>query len=554
MDAAVLRWIVAAAWTMAVAGVCAQSPTSTGVIAGRVVIRGESPVSPIRRARVTLDGDAGQRVTDTDTDGRYRFALLPPGSYRVSAAKSGFVTLSAGASRAFVTPPPVVLKAGEVRTVDFALPRGAALDGRVTDRDGEPVENAVVEVSRIVPSIRGLRPTPIASDWTDDLGRYRVHSLPAGAYLIQTEALSALNADVASAGGEIPEPNMRTYYPGTTSAGEAQLIRVVLGEERTGLDYALQTGRASNVSIRVVDAGGAAATTFGCRLQAVGSHALQDASSQARQQRCWFNRVPPGEYWAIARAATTSAGPAGYAVSRIQVGGGDPQEVVLTVEGVSEISGVVEADEPTAWQRPTDLRVDALATLYELPSSAGEDEHGRPRATPPTMVAPDGRFRLPGVFGPTVFRLAGLPPGWALGSVSLAGEDITDREFNVTAGPEPKRLRFVVTNHVGKVTGTVTAPAGSTVPRDTRVIAFAVDERLWGPTSRYVVAVGVQSDGRFVFDGLLPASYLFAATDDLDDDAWLDLAVLRDLSRWATGVTVDAGETARVALRLGGGQ
>ena len=52
-----------------------------------------------------------------------------------------------------------------------------------------------------------------------------------------------------------------------------------------------------------------------------------------RQARCALNEIPPGDYWAIARAGTTGAGPVGYAVSRIQVGGDGPQEIVAPGAG-----------------------------------------------------------------------------------------------------------------------------------------------------------------------------------------------------------------------------
>jgi hypothetical protein len=551
MEAAIRRWIVAAAWTAAVAGLWAQSPPPSGVISGRVVIRGESPAAPIRRARVTLDGGAGQRVTDTDTGGRYRFAGLPPGAYRVSAAKSGFVTLFAGTGRAFVTPPPITLEAGEARTVDLALPRGAALEGRVTDADGDPIENVIVGVSRLVPTARGLRQVSLAEDWTDDLGRYRIHSLPAGAFLIQTGTSGTLSAGMASPFPSGPEAGARTYYPGTTNLSEAQIVRVAPGEERPGLDFSVRYARLSSFIVRVVDATGRAPTSVGCRLHVMGSPAYQDGVTFPNQPRCAFNQIPPGEYWAIARSGVTSSGQVGYAASRLQVAG-DMGEVVLTVEGVSELAGVLEADEAAAWRHVPGMRVVAHATVFDPPSPAGQDDLLRPIPQVPSTVGPDGRFVLPGVFGPTVFRIAGLPPGWALGAVSLEGEDVTDREVNVAAGAQPRRLRLMVTNHTGKIVGTITGDVPNAVSWDTRVVAFAADERRWSGTSRYVIATVAQPDGRFAFDGLLPASYLVAAADDLDEDAWLDPAVLRELSRRATPVVVAAGETARASVLLGG--
>ena len=86
-SALVFWWLIGAAL-----GGGAQAPVEppdAGSISGRVVVLGESSPVPIRRARVTLEGGVGRQVTDTDTDGRYRFAGLRAGSYQVTAEKPG---------------------------------------------------------------------------------------------------------------------------------------------------------------------------------------------------------------------------------------------------------------------------------------------------------------------------------------------------------------------------------------------------------------------------------------------------------------------------------
>jgi len=65
----------------------AQSPT-TGQIAGVVKDPSGAVVSD---AKVTLTSQAGvQRETASDVAGRFAFALLPPGAYRVETEKAGF--------------------------------------------------------------------------------------------------------------------------------------------------------------------------------------------------------------------------------------------------------------------------------------------------------------------------------------------------------------------------------------------------------------------------------------------------------------------------------
>jgi hypothetical protein len=75
----------------------AQAPT-TGRIAGRVTLEGVN--TPIAGARVTLlsatrpTGPMGMPPqTLTDEDGRFVFARLAPGGYRMQVQKTGFAPL-----------------------------------------------------------------------------------------------------------------------------------------------------------------------------------------------------------------------------------------------------------------------------------------------------------------------------------------------------------------------------------------------------------------------------------------------------------------------------
>jgi len=109
--------IVGVAIALARVSAALQSPSSAGVINGRVVEEGTN--TPIADARVmvmvmmTAPPAAGQRPPEpyqanTGSDGTFRFEGLPPGRYRVSAQKTGYASLAPG------SPPPalVVLEAG----------------------------------------------------------------------------------------------------------------------------------------------------------------------------------------------------------------------------------------------------------------------------------------------------------------------------------------------------------------------------------------------------------------------------------------------------------
>src|SRR5579862_1785773 len=72
----------------------AQPKPGKGTIDGRVLnsITGE----PLRKATVTLAGRPAIGLTDdTDAESKFHFAGLPPGTYRISAMRAGFLGRSA---------------------------------------------------------------------------------------------------------------------------------------------------------------------------------------------------------------------------------------------------------------------------------------------------------------------------------------------------------------------------------------------------------------------------------------------------------------------------
>ena len=199
-----------------------QGPPATGaIISGRVVVADARPAVPIRRARVSLTGGAlrAPEITDSDVEGNYQFGGLPAGSYRVTASKPGFVTLEAGATRYGQRPAAIELKGGQSAVAAVALPRGAAIEGRIVDAGGAPVQNIIVSASRFTYSALGRRTAPLKQARTDDLGRYRIHSLPPGGYIVEAAPDARLEVSQGTmAGADRPPGRGHTFFPGTTPA------------------------------------------------------------------------------------------------------------------------------------------------------------------------------------------------------------------------------------------------------------------------------------------------------------------------------------------------
>src|SRR5436190_772673 len=112
--------------------------TPTGRITGRVVASDNG--RPVKRARVFVTAVElpGGRGLLTDDSGVFDLTELPAGRYTLTVSKSGFVALSYGQRRPLQAGTPLQLADGQqLKGVDFRLPRGGVIAGRILDEEGE---------------------------------------------------------------------------------------------------------------------------------------------------------------------------------------------------------------------------------------------------------------------------------------------------------------------------------------------------------------------------------------------------------------------------------
>lgn len=485
--------------------------------------------------------------TDTDTTGHYRFEGVGAGWCRVTAEKPGFVRLAYGARHPFAQPAPLEVRAGEATTADLALPRGAALEGRVVDEAGEPAENVDVSAVRLGYGPTGRRRVVIHHTTTDDLGRFRLHSLPPGEYLVEAAASRPAIVRSLEVPGERPWGFARTYYPNTPRLHEAHTLSLDTGEERSGLEVTLTSVPLVSVTVRLVDRAGVPPASWWVRLAPVDG--AGDRVWGLRDPRApgvvTFPRVSPGEYWVTGTVLAAAGGDPEFAAQRVTVTGDAPVELALRAEPGARVEGRVEADPEAAAPSLArlGLRVVAYATEFELPTPGGGAT-----AIAEAPVDDGGRFAFASLFGPRLVRVTNLPAGWGLQAAQLDEGDIADQSFDFRAANAPRRLRLVITNRTAYVGGTVIDDRERPVA-GARVVLFGADPRLWTGRSRFVLATVTAADGHFAFEGVLPSEYLACATAGLEDDAWTDPAVLGTLRRTAAGVTVGAGERRTLTLR-----
>jgi hypothetical protein len=536
--------------TLCVLGVlCGDAPQAQKAVAPRnATIRGRVTAAdtgaPLRGAEVRLF-EGGYKLTTTNGDGLFELRDVAAGSYRLTVARAGFITLQFGQRRPFDTPTTIKVIDGANITANVALLRGGAIYGRVLDRFGEPATGARVEAfrSRMTQGRRALVAVGL-SDQADDTGAFRLYGLPPGDYFVA--------ANVGAVQGLNRAPPV--YYPGTPSLTQAQAITLGTGAEAAA-DIQVVPARTARVSGIVLGSSGEPVPArVGLLSEAVstapGPGMFQLGADADATGRFSVENVPPGSYTLTATnfpgLRIVSSSPSGLAVRS--------DGVIRGPEGVSIPLVVADDDisDLTLVTRPGGVLVGRFVpdagVVQPLPaglriSIASGPASGRTHDA--ATVQSDFKIELMGG-GPYRFQVEGVPEGWAVKSIQVNGVDVTDSTIDVK--PEQSTMRIVLTDRPTALNGAVEA-RDSSVGHD--VLVFTDDETKWKWPSRFVKVARTDEQGRFSIRGL-PAGerYLVAAFDYFEVGEEQDPQFLERIRRSATSVMLSEGASQTIQLKV----
>ena len=515
-------------------------PSAAGIVRGRVAT---TTGAPIRGAEVRVRYEDGRdhRFATTDGDGYYEIRDLLPGSYSVTASKSGFLHQQHGQRRAFDAPETITLtERGDV-TANFALARAGAIAGRVFNEFAEPVAGARVQVYRmqVVRGVRQPRQVGLA-DETDDTGSFRVYALPPGEYYVGVNARGA-----AGWMGGTPF-GMTTYYPGTPHLMEAHPIRLAAADDYAGVVVQLGAVRGVRVTGRILNSQGLPVTDAQVALlsgsdpmaPAVGTGLTGDVDATGQFT---ISGVPPGSY--MLRATTMGNGQGMSAmetvVTPVNVGAEDVRNVVATTLKSGRLT-VHFAAAPGSGPLPENMTISVgVRSVMGMSMNMGG------RLTPERRT-----YELDhGITGPSALGIERLPDEWMVQSIEVNGIDVTDTTFELPSAAAGT-ARVYLTDRVTSLTGSVRSSRGDAEP-DAHVIIFAEQRARWGFGTRHIHAVPTDAQGRFTLRKLPPGErYLAIAVDYLEPEEQLDPSFLEWAAERATAFTMGEGEQKSINLSL----
>jgi hypothetical protein len=520
-----------------------QPLAGTSVIRGRVLTADTG--TPVRRAQVraALASNRDSRLASTDEQGIFELRDLSAGRWEVTASKAGFVTMRFGQERAFEAGRPIeVADAQILEGVNFSLPRGAAINGRLFDEFGDPIARARVQALRyqLVQGTRRLTPTGMVAQ-SDDTGGFRLWGLMPGEYYVSA-LLRSLPVDDPDDGTSYAP----TYYPGTGSVTEAQPVTLNLGGEAS-ISFALTPVRTARVSGRVLSSSGYPFS--GGRVMLVGADALGmpratfGAGGRVGQDGTFtISDVAPGSYTLTAFSGNlrNADADAERGSASIVVAGEDLSGITVFTSRGAVLTGTVGG----GWRSATQPQVTGLRVTAEpVPLEGGPGAR-------PARVNADGTFTLTNLFGPNRIRVNGLSREWMVESIVVAGSDVTDGPFDFRPNELIEGAKIVLTDRITQVAGTVVNGDGAPVG-DVTVVVFPEDETKWTPPSRYVKSARPDQQGLVKILGLPPGDhYLAVAVDYLEEGGAADPRFLALIKSRATRFSLGADASTTIDLRL----
>jgi hypothetical protein len=466
------------------------------------------------------------------------------------------VSLSYGQRRPLQPGTPLQLADGEqLRGVDFRLPRGSAIAGRVFDEDGEPMPAATVRLTRLQ-YVQGNRQLVQAgSAQTDDRGQYRVWGLMPGEYYVSAVARpidsgpsrggrggapfgpgrgrAGFSAAGAAADGTDDDhvDYAPTFYPGVMSPSEARAVNVALSAEVLDIDFGVMLVATSTVSGRLVTPDGSAPPRGMVSLLPEGSGGVGAGPPYQGPVRpdgsFSVMRVAPGRY--ILRAQTGGRGgvPAFAAQPLTVTGAADITDVVVTLAPGATLAGRIVFTTSSSASR------DLQQVRVTLPAAEPGGFPGRGSA----RIESDGTFAIENVPAGLRWLRTQAPRGWALLSAIVDGRDASDEPLDIRAGQRINGITITFTDRVAEINGTVSSDRGAPVSEYT-VLAFSTDRARWRAESRHIVPVRPDQNGRYQLRGLPPGEYYVAVIDPAEPGQWFDPAYLEEQVTGAARLTL----------------
>ena len=506
-------------------------------------------------------------AANTDSDGKFLFKDLEPGSYRINVASNGYARTEYGQRIFGGQGTPINLTSGQVlKDVSIPLTPAGNISGQVRDLQGQPLAGIPIQLLKPAYNAAGQRSFQSAgSVRTNDHGEYRLYWVTPGRYYLNAGSSQGSPINLGGGGAspnEVQDSYVSTYYPGVTDIGQAAVLEVRPADEQTGVDFKIARQQLYRIRGRVIDLRisqppQTANMTFASQSLTGGGFVMGSGPNQTYNPATGtfeYRDIAPGTYVIgatlpdpAAPGATAPIMPSSSAQLRAQaavtVSGSDVENVVLTVAPAASLPGRFSIDGPelstlTGLDR---IRVQLSPSVDGIVST--NFALNRPQSQ---AVNADGTFKVDNVSaGEYRISVTALPPGYFVKEARLDQTDVLDQPMRFS-GTVSGPLDVVVGANGGLVEGTVVNDKQKPMPG---IQAVLIPSRQLNRIDLYKTAV-TDDKGHFTMRGITPGDYKIYAWEALEQNAWFDSDLLRQFEQKGKFMQISDGAKEIVEVKM----
>jgi len=506
-----------------------EAANSTYVVQGAVInsVTGE----PLRAALVQIQ--IGQQISLlTGPDGKFHFDRVPPSQLAILVRKPGYF------SEQEISQGPITNQLMQVgpgmRPVILKLTPEGAIYGRITDADGDPIQNLQVQLIQAA-IVNGQKSwQQMGSEQTKEEGEFRFFGLRPGAYYLKTGSTPfgkfkpGANSETARRG----YPS--NYYPGKSDLDSATAITVEPANEIRA-DFSVKGEVFYRVSGSVIGA----PKGMPLNMQILGSDGeqLYDGAQMEPRSGMFTVFAPKGSY-VIKAYSQGNNGPRGGASQFVHVNGeiaGLSLVIVplatIPVDVRFEITQNTNSSSYLENRPPVHVTLTSKGTVFtNLVQARTMEDQSKARSFAVMDVGP-GRYAV---------QL--MPTGhWYIDSARCGQTNLFNEDLNIQAGGLGQPIEIVVRDDFATVTGAVSLDG-----QPAQGIVLLMPEA----NPRGALAFPNNPDGRFQREDLPPGDYKAIAFDRVDGLEYTNTEAMRPYSAWEEPLHISPNGQASLQLEL----
>jgi len=532
-----------------------MTPETSAIVSGKVIATATG--NPLRNANITLapliQGVTGARsfTTTTSDDGSFTIQLIPPGTYRLTAARGGFVNAEYGSRGPGRTGTPLILKATDTQSnLTIKMVQHSVIAGRVINDQGDPIDRVQVTVMRYRYQ-NGERTLTNAGSGgnTDDLGNYRIFGLEPGRYYVRVAPQGfAIAATQTQSQSQLTY--QQTYYPSALEPDSATVLETTPGAQLLGIDFTLSKSRSYSLKAKVQTP-----PTGTGRMMAM----LQSAKSNVgpgpfsnrfitvdAEGKMEATGLMPGPYYvtlAYSDQNKTYTGRADFTITNEDV-----KDLVIPVGLAFDMPVEVRVQGGTIPLTAVRVRLSSPNSSRLMTSSSGGGPASFSFGTNVDEAADEaGKLTIRGLQPDTpTLTVTGLPDGYYVKSATAGDQDVWVNGMDLSKGA-PGTLTITISNGAANVEGTVMDTDGK--PLSTATVILAPKAEVRQKAQRFYKTGNSTQQGRFSIRNVEPGDYKVYAFEEIESGAWADLGYMKAHESKGVEIKVTAGGNQQMSLK-----